>query len=108
MKITTSLKRIFANGISKTESLFKELVCYSLDFLEERVGIITVGFPVSVSLLVTTVKDPLEVGVLVPMVTTPNVVAVVVVETVVGAGETVGDGESTRAILLGLLASIKL
>ena len=42
------------------------------------------------------------------MVTTPNVVAVVVVETVVGAGETVGDGESTRAILLGLLASIKL
>ena len=68
----------------------------------------TVGFPVSVSLLVTTVKEPLEVGVLFPMVTTPNVVAVVVVETLGGAGETVGDGESTRAILLGLLASIKL
>ena len=67
----------------------------------------TVGFPVSVSLLVTTVKDPLEVGVLVPLVTTPNVVAVVV-ETLGGAGETLGDGESTRAILLGLLASIKL
>lgn len=66
----------------------------------------TVGFPVSTSRLVNTVIGAAAV-LLVAVLTAPVEVLGVVMETFCGAGETDGDGESTRANLLGLLASIR-